>query len=97
MTLAMSTPAMPSMSAWWVLVMSAKPPPSRPSTIHTSHSGLERSSCWEKIRPASSSSCSSEPGCGSAVWRTWYSRLKLGSSIHSGRPVPAGGTDSFWR
>ena len=42
--------------------MSAKPPPSRPSTIHISHSGLERSSCWEKIRPASSRSCSSEPG-----------------------------------
>ena len=42
-------------------------------------------------------SCSSEPGDGSAVWRTWYSRLKLGSSIHTGRPVSIGGNASFWR
>jgi hypothetical protein len=32
-------------------------------------------------------SCSSLPGLGSAVWRTWYSRLKRGSSTHSGRPI----------
>ena len=32
------------------------------------------------------------PGAGSAVWRTWYSRLKVGSSTHSGRPVSSGGT-----
>ena len=28
----------------------------------------------------------SSPGAGSAVWRTWYSRLNVGSSTHSGRP-----------
>ena len=31
------------------------------------------------------------PGAGSAVWRTWYSRLKSVSSVHSGRPELAGG------
>ena len=36
-------------------------------------------------------------GEGSAVWRTWYSRLKSGSSTHSGRPVSSGGVASFWR
>ena len=81
-TWARSTPATPSMSAWWVFEISAKRgrrarrPPPRPSMIHISHSGLERSSCWQKIRPARSRSCSSVPGRGSAVWRTWYSRLK---------------------
>ena len=49
---ARSTPAMPSISAWWVLEISAKRLLSRPSTTHSSHSGLERSSCWEKIRAA---------------------------------------------
>jgi hypothetical protein len=79
------------------LEMSAKPPSSSPSTSQSSHSGFERSSCWEKIRAARRISCCSEPGRGSAVWRTWYSRLKVGSSTHSGRPVPAGGTESRWR
>ena len=97
-TVARSTPAIPSISAWWVLVISAKRLSSRPSIIHISHSGLERSRRWEKIRAASRSelllAC---PGSGSAVWRTWYSRLKLGSSTHSGRPVSSGGMASFWR
>ncbi len=35
--------------------------------IHISHSGLERSSCWEMIRATSRISWSSEPGEGSAV------------------------------
>ena len=34
---------------------------------------------------------------GNAACRTWYSRLKLGSSTHSGRPVSSGGVLSFWR
>ena len=96
-TVARSTPETPSTSAWCVLVMSAKRPPSRPWTSHISHSGLERSSAWECTRAASARSCASEPGAGSAVSRTWYSRLKLGSSTHSGRPVSSGGKASFWR
>ena len=67
----MSTPETPSTSAWCVFEMSEKRPPSSPWTIHTSQSGFERSSRWEKIRPASSRSWSSLPGFGSAVWRTW--------------------------
>ena len=90
-TVPRSTPAMPSIIAWWLLDSSANPPPASPSTSHSSHSGLERSSCWEKTRAARFVSCSSLPGAGSAVWRTWYSRLKSRSSAHSGRPVDAGG------
>ncbi len=70
-TVAMSTPATPSTSAWCVFEISAKRFCSRPWMIHTSQSGFERSSRWEKMRPASSRSCSSLPGRGSAVWRTW--------------------------
>ena len=86
-TVVMSTPDTPSTRAWCVLLMSAKRPPSRPCTSHSSHSGLDRSSRWEKIRPASMRSWSWLPGLGSAVCRTWYSRLKRGSSTHSGRPI----------
>ena len=67
----MSTPEMPSTSAWWVFESSAKRSSSSPSTSHTSQSGLSRSSCCENTRPASAFSCSSEPGEGSAVERTW--------------------------
>ena len=70
-TVPMSTPEMPSTIAWWVLVRSAKRSRSRPCTSHSSQSGLERSSCCEKTRPASRFSCSSPPGSGSAVWRMW--------------------------
>ena len=49
----------PSTSAWWVLEISAKRPPSSPSTSHVSHSGLARSSRCESIRAASARSCSS--------------------------------------
>src|SRR5436190_1588355 len=90
-TVARSTPATPSIRAWWVLVISAKRLSASPSTNQVSHSGLERSSRWEKIRAASASSFGSSPGSGSAVWRTWYSRLKDGSSTHSGRPVSSRG------
>ena len=65
--------------------------------IHISHSGLDRSNCWDMIRATSRISWPSSPGAGSAVWRTWYSRLKLGSSTHSGRPVSSGGWASFCR
>ena len=67
----MSTPETPSTSAWWLLPTTAKRPSRSPSTSHSSQSGLVRSSCWEKIRAARLRSCSSEPGAGSAVWRTW--------------------------
>ncbi len=70
-TVPMSTPAIPSTAAWCVLVSSAKRSRSSPCTSHISHSGLERSSCWEKTRAVSSFSCSSPPGSGSAVWRMW--------------------------
>jgi hypothetical protein len=96
-TEAMSTPETPSTSAWWVLLISAKRLSSSPCTSHSSQSGFERSSRWEKIRPASWRSCSVDPGAGSAVWRTWYSMLKVGSSIQSGRPISKRGVASFWR
>ena len=67
----MSTPETPSTSAWCVLLISAKRFFSRPCTSHSSQSGFERSSAWENRRPAMLRSCSSEPGAGSAEWRTW--------------------------
>ncbi len=96
-TVIRSTPEMPSTSAWWDFEISAKRPRSSPCTSHVSHSGLARSSRCEWMRAASARSCSSEPGCGSAVWRTWYSRLKLRSSTQIGRPVSSGGNASLWR
>ena len=96
-TVIRSTPDTPSTSAWWVLEMSAKRFCSSPWTSHNSHSGFARSSRCECVRAASARSCSSDPGWGSAVWRTWYSRLKLGSSIQIGRPVSSGGTASLCR
>ncbi len=93
----MSTPETPSTSAWWVLVTNAKRLRVRPWTIHSSQSGFVRSSCWLNTRAAMLRSCSSEPGDGSAEWRTWYSRLKAGSSTQNGRPVGTGGKASFWR
>ena len=65
-TVARSTPATPSTSAWWVLEISAKRPSSSPCTSHSSHSGFVRSSRCEWIRAASARSCSSVPGSGSA-------------------------------
>ena len=70
-TVRMSTPLIPSTSAWWVLQISAKRPSASPSTSQISHSGFSRSSCWEKTRPASRRSSSSPAGGGSAVWRMW--------------------------
>ena len=65
-------------AAWCVFVRSAKRFRVRPWTSHSSQSGFDRSSCWEKTRAAMRRSWSSEPGAGSAEWRTWYSRLKVG-------------------
>ena len=91
----MSTPETPSTSAWWLLPMIAKRPSRSPSTSQSSQSGLLRSSCWEKIRAARLRSCSSEPGAGRALWRTWYSRLRWGSSTQTGRPWSKGTKRSF--
>ena len=96
-TVARSTPAIPSISEWWVLVISAKRLSSSPSISHISHSGFERSSCWEKMRAVRSCSCSIPPGAGRALWRTWYSRLKSGSSTHTGRPLSTAVWASLWR
>ena len=49
-TVAMSTPETPSTSAWWVLVTNANRFRVSPWTIHSSQSGLVRSSDWEKTR-----------------------------------------------
>ncbi len=70
-TVMMSTPEIPSTSAWCVLQTSANWSSLTRLTSQISHSGLERSSCWENTRPASLRSCSSLAGAGSAVWRTW--------------------------
>ena len=70
-TVVMSTPEMPSTSAWWVLAISAKRSPAIFSTSQISHSGLERSRRWENSRPASCLSALSSAGLGSAVWRMW--------------------------
>ena len=91
-----SKPEMPSTRQWCALAISAKRPSSSPSTNQNSQSGFERSSFWEKIRPASRFSWRSEPGCGSEVWRTWYWRLKRGSSTHTGTSN-LGMRTSFWR
>ena len=85
-TVARSTPETPSTSAWWVLLISAKRLSSSPCTRYISHSGLERSSCWEKRRPVSIASWSSSPGAGNEEWRTWYSRFIRASSTHTGLP-----------
>ena len=107
-TAVMSTPATPSTSAWCVLESSANrgsgcdpaeapfeaAAPS-PSTSQISQSGFVRSSCCANTRLARFFSCSSLPGGGSAVERTWYLRLKWGSSTHTGRPWPYGTNRSF--
>ena len=90
-TVAMSTPETPSTSAWCVLVRKANRLRVSPWTSHSSQSGFVRSSACEKTRAALRRSCSSDPGAGSAEWRTWYSRLNCGSSTQYGRPVGSGG------
>ena len=57
---------------------------SRPSTRYSSHSGLDMSRRWPSTRPARLRSCSSLPGRGTAVCRTWYRIWKCGSSTHIG-------------
>ena len=85
-TVARSTPAMPSISEWWVFVISAKRSSSRPSISHISHSGLERSSCWEKMRAVSSCSCSNVPGAG----RARVADVVLEVEARGRRPTPDG-------
>ena len=43
-----SAPDTPSTSAWWVLLTITNLSRSKPSTSHSSHSGLDRSRRWEK-------------------------------------------------
>ena len=66
-TVMMSTPEMPSTSAWCVLQTSPKWSSPTRLTSQISHSGFERSSCCENTRPARLRSCSSLAGSGSAV------------------------------
>ena len=66
-TVVMSTPEIPSTSAWWVLAISANRLPAMRCTSQISHSGLERSRRWENSRPASCFSAASSAGRGSAV------------------------------
>ena len=37
------------------------------------------------------------PGAGRAVWRTWYSMVKCGSSTHTGRASDRGTVATFCR
>ena len=70
-TLSRSVPETPSTMQWCSLLTSAQRPSSRPSAIHISHSGFERSSFCAITRPTRLRSSSSPPGAGSAVRRTW--------------------------
>ncbi len=70
-TVVMSTPEIPSTSAWWVFAITAKRLPERFCTSQISHSGLWRSRRCENRRPASRFSAASSAGFGSAVWRMW--------------------------
>ena len=82
-----STPAPFGLLAQWcTFEITAQRPASSPSATHISQSGFARSSCWDITLPTRSRNSSSPPAAGSAVRRTWYSRLKCGSSTHAGRP-----------
>ena len=70
-TVVMSTPEMPSTSAWWVFAISAKRPRDIFSTSMISQSGFERSSRCENTRPARRFSAASSAGAGRAAWRMW--------------------------
>ena len=61
----------PSTMQWCTFERSAQRPSFIPSTIHSSHSGLSRSSAPENTRAAIWRSSSSPPGAGIAVWRRW--------------------------
>ena len=92
-----SVPATPSTMQWWTLEMSAHLSSARPSTSQSSHSGLAMSRRWPSTRPARLRSCSSLPGRGTAVCRTWYRIWKCGSSTHRGRPSCIGTGRTRWR
>ncbi len=67
----MSTAAMPSTIAWWLLLRIAKRPPSRPSIRYISHNGRFWSSGRLMMRATRSRNCASVPGRGKAERRTW--------------------------
>lgn len=66
-----STPETPSTMQWCTFEISAKRSPSRPSTTQISHKGRARSRCCCMMRAERRLSCSSLPGLGRLVWRTW--------------------------
>ena len=96
-TVRRSTPEMPSTMQWWTLQMSAHRLSESPSTTHVSQSGRARSSGCDMRRAMSAESSASPPGAGNAVRRTWYERLKCGSSTHTGRPSSNGAKRTRWR
>ena len=51
-----SAPATPSIQEWWILVSSAKKPPSRPSMMYISQRGRDRSRWRAAMRTANSAS-----------------------------------------
>ncbi len=70
-TVSRSVPETPSTMQWWIFEISAQRLWSSPSATHVSQSGLWRSSFCDITRPTSRRSCSSPPGLGIAVRRTW--------------------------
>ena len=66
-----AAPETPSTVEWCILAMSPIRPSASPSTIHISHSGLDRSSWRPVMSPARSASWRSPPGRGTAASRTW--------------------------
>ena len=64
---------------------------------YASHSGLLRSSGREWMRATWMQSWRQSPGYGSAMWRTWNSTSKLGSSIQYGRSSDSGTLTSLRR
>ncbi len=73
-----------SSTQWCSFETMANKSPSSCSMTHVSQSGRARSSGWTLMRATFYFSSSIVPGRGSAAWRTWKSRLKCGSSIHTG-------------
>ena len=78
------TPPSPSVIVWCIFCTSADLPPRRPSTTTNCHSGRVRSNGSSVSSVARSSSWRSVPGLGRAMWRTWWSMSKSGSSTHIG-------------
>ena len=84
-----STPETPSTSAWWVFetsaqraVVEALDEPQLPQRLRAVQA-LGEDPRGERVR-----ACPRSPGAAAPVWRTWYSRLNVGSSIQRQRPRP---------